>query len=379
MDSFGVRFKLTTFGESHGACVGGVIEGIPAGLAFDEEFINSELAKRRGGGRFATPRKEEDKAEFLSGVFEGKFTGTACAFVVKNSSQHSKDYENLRSLFRPSHADFGYFAKFGVKDHRGGGRASARESAARVVAGAVAQLILREFGIEVTSGVCGVGAVRAQNLDFLAAQESEIFFLDKACEEAAKGEILAAKSEGDSVGGVVATLATGVQAGLGEPLYDKLDARIGAAFLGLNGVKAVEVGEGTEASKMRGSQHNDAMKAGGEFNAKMSKSNLVLTSGEGVFGRGNFATNHCGGILGGLSTGEEIFVKSHFKPTASIFAKQSTLDTAGREVSFSLKGRHDPCIAVRGSVVLTAMMRLILVDFLLLNQTSKMSQLVNLR
>ncbi len=345
MNSFGTKFKFTSFGESHGAAVGGVLEGVPAGLLLDGDLISSEVAKRRGGGKFATPRKEEDLPEFLSGVFEGRFTGTPVGFVIKNATQHSKDYENLREIFRPSHADYTYFCKYGIRDHRGGGRASARETAVRVVAGAVAELILRQKGICVESALVGVGDVEVAeaNLDFDFARESEIFFASRELEAAAKESIAQAREEGDSVGGVVLTRVRGVCAGLGEPLYDKLDGRIGGAFLGLNGVKAVEVGSGVRASKMRGSTHNDEMADGG------------------------FLTNHAGGILGGISTGAEILVRTHFKPTASIFREQRTLNLRGENVRFTLKGRHDPCIAVRGSVVLTAMMRCILADFLLQN------------
>ncbi|EAI5800241.1 chorismate synthase [Campylobacter coli] len=357
MNTFGTRLKFTSFGESHGVAVGCVIDGMPAGVKFDEEFLQSELDKRKGGSKFATPRKEGDKAQVLSGVFEGYTTGHPIAIVVFNENAHSKDYDNLKDLFRPAHADFTYFYKYGIRDHRGGGRSSARESVARVAGGAVAAMLLREFGICVQSGVFGVGRfvsnLKEEELDFEFAKQSEIFCLDPNLEDEFKKEILSARNSKDSVGASVYTRAKGMLVGLGEVLYDKLDSKLAHALMGINAVKAVEIGEGINASKMRGSQNNDALK-GGEF-----------------------LSNHSGGILGGISNGQDLILKTYFKPTPSIFLKQSSMDKFGNDLEFELKGRHDPCVGVRGSVVVSAMVRLVLADCLLLHASANLNNLKN--
>lgn len=357
MNTFGTRLKFTSFGESHGAAVGCVIDGMPAGVKFDEDFLQSELDKRKGGSKFATPRKEGDKVQVLSGVFEGYTTGHPIAMVVFNENAHSKDYDNLKDLFRPAHADFTYFHKYGIRDHRGGGRASARESVARVAAGAVAAMLLHEFGICVQSGVFGVGNfvsnLKEEELDFEFAKQSEIFCLDPNLEDEFKNEILSARNSKDSVGASVYTRAKGMLVGLGEVLYDKLDSKLAHALMGINAVKAVEIGEGINASKMRGSQNNDALK-GGEF-----------------------LSNHSGGILGGISNGQDLILKTYFKPTPSIFLKQSSMDKFGNDLEFELKGRHDPCVGVRGSVVVSAMVRLVLADCLLLHASANLNNLKN--
>lgn len=357
MNTFGTRLKFTSFGESHGAAVGCVIDGMPAGVKFDEDFLQSELDKRKGGSKFATPRKEGDKVQVLSGVFEGYTTGHPIAMVVFNENAHSKDYDNLKDLFRPAHADFTYFHKYGIRDHRGGGRASARESVARVAAGAVAAMFLHEFGICVQSGVFGVGRfvsnLKEEELDFEFAKQSEIFCLDPNLEDEFKNEILSARNSKDSVGASVYTRAKGMLVGLGEVLYDKLDSKLAHALMGINAVKAVEIGEGINASKMRGSQNNDALK-GGEF-----------------------LSNHSGGILGGISNGQDLILKTYFKPTPSIFLKQSSMDKFGNDLEFELKGRHDPCVGVRGSVVVSAMVRLVLADCLLLHASANLNNLKN--
>ncbi|EAI3940630.1 chorismate synthase [Campylobacter coli] len=357
MNTFGTRLKFTSFGESHGVAVGCVIDGMPAGVKFDEEFLQSELDKRKGGSKFATPRKEGDRAQVLSGVFEGYTTGHPIAIVVFNENAHSKDYDNLKDLFRPAHADFTYFYKYGIRDHRGGGRSSARESVARVAGGAVAAMLLREFGICVQSGVFGVGNfisnLKEEELDFEFAKQSEIFCLDPNLEDEFKKEILSARNSKDSVGASVYTRAKGMLVGLGEVLYDKLDSKLAHALMGINAVKAVEIGEGINASKMRGSQNNDALK-GGEF-----------------------LSNHSGGILGGISNGQDLILKTYFKPTPSIFLKQSSMDKFGNDLEFELKGRHDPCVGVRGSVVVSAMVRLVLADCLLLHASANLNNLKN--
>ncbi len=352
MNSFGIKFRFTTFGESHGKAIGCVVDGVPAGLVIDEDFIQSELDRRRPGkSKFATQRKESDKVEILSGVFEGKSTGTPIAMVIFNKDQKSKDYSNIKDIFRPGHADFTYYYKYGIRDYRGGGRSSARETAARVAAGAVAKLLLREFGIEVEAGVCEVAGIEAKKYDFVYAKNSEIFALDPDMEEQQKEVILKAKERHDSVGGAVLVRARGVPVGLGEPIYYKLDAVLASALMSINAAKAVEIGRGIEASRLYGSQNNDQI------------------------GSEGFMSNNAGGILGGISNGEEVVAKVYFKPTPSIFQKQRSVDIHGNEVEVELKGRHDPFVAARGSVVAEAMMALVLADMLLLNATSKLENL----
>lgn len=352
MNTFGEALKLTTFGESHGAGIGGVLDGLPAGLTIDEDFIAQEMQRRQGGRNlFSTQRKEADKVEILSGVFEGKTTGTPLGFFIRNSASKSSDYINIKDIFRPGHADFTYFHKYGIRDYRGGGRSSARETSARVAAGAIAKCLLNEFGITLRSGIFSIGEIECQRIDFNFAKESEIFSLDKDKEESQKEAILRAKNSHDSIGGVALVSAINIPIGLGEPLYYKLDSAIGALMLGLNGVKAVEIGSGTKASKMQGSLHNDSIAPNG------------------------FSSNHSGGILGGISNGEEIYFKVHFKPTPSIFIPQETINIQNKKHICAIKGRHDPCIAIRGSVVCESMLALILADMLLLNATSKLENL----
>ncbi|MDR2152651.1 MAG: chorismate synthase [Helicobacteraceae bacterium] len=352
MNSFGFRLRLTTFGESHGACVGGVLDGVPAGLAIDEAFIQSELDRRRGGASIAaTPRKEADRAEILSGAFEGRSTGAPIAFLIANAAVRSQDYDDLRDLFRPAHADYSWFMKYGVRDHRGGGRSSARESAARVVGGAIAKLILQTIGAKVESGVSAVGAIAGEIRDFDYAKTSPIFALDPRKEAEQTEAIARAKRDGDSIGAVVKIRATGVPAGLGEPLYAKLDAKLAEAIMGVNAVKAVEIGAGALASAMLGSECNDQMSAAG------------------------FLSANAGGVLGGVSSGAAIEITAHFKPTPSIAKPQKTLDTSLNERVIEIKGRHDSCVGVRGSVVCEAMTALVLADMALLNMGSKIEHL----
>ncbi|WP_103618865.1 chorismate synthase [Campylobacter concisus] len=350
MNTFGKKLTLTTFGESHGVAIGGVIDGLPAGLKIDKDFIQSELDRRRPGqSNFTTARDEADKIEIFSGVFDSISTGAPIGFAIFNNNQKSNDYENLREIFRPGHADFTYFKKYGFRDHRGGGRSSARETAVRVAGGAFAQLLLNEFNIEILSGVLGIGKVFSDKIDFNFAKNSQIYALGN--EEAMKEVVNKARSEHDSVGAVVLSVARGVPAGLGEPLYDKLDSALAAALMGINGVKAVETGAGVNVSSILGSANNDEMDELG------------------------FLSNNAGGILGGISSGAEIVLKSHFKPTPSIFKEQKTLNLAGEVVDFELRGRHDPCIGIRGSVVATAMIRLVIADMLLLNASTKLENL----
>ena len=375
MNTFGKRFALSSFGESHGVAIGGVIDGMPSNVEINLEFLQNEMSKRKPGGKYATNRKEDDELRILSGVFEenGKLfsTGASIGFVIENTSQHSKDYENIKELFRPGHGDFGYFAKWGIRDYRGGGRASARETAVRVAGGAFAQLLLNHFGIEVKSGVLSVGEIGVGSVpsgsellravDFENARNSEIFALLPECEASQKELIKSCKDSGESVGASVLSVAKGLFAGLGEPMYDKLDSKIAEAMMNINGVKAVEIGAGAAASKLRGSENNDEL----------------LPASNGGFGamRAEFGSNNAGGVLAGISSGADLVVLSHFKPTPSIFSEQRTINKRGEAVKFALVGRHDPCIGVRGSVVATAMMRLVLADMLLLGASSRLEML----
>ncbi|MEA3289045.1 MAG: chorismate synthase [Campylobacterota bacterium] len=352
MNTFGERFSFTTFGESHGVALGCIVDGVPAGIKIDLDFIQSEMDRRKPGkSKYETQRKESDTIQILSGVFEGVSTGTPIAMVLFNENQKSKDYSNVKDLFRPGHADFTYFHKYGVRDYRGGGRSSARETAARVAAGAVAKLMIKELGIEVQSGIFEVGGVKSETYDFNHAKKSEIFALDPNKEQEQKDAVQKALNSHDSIGGAVVVKATGVPAGLGQPMYHKLDGAIADAMMGLNAVKGVEIGDGIEASRSKGSINNDQITSKG------------------------FETNHSGGILGGISNGDEIIAKVYFKPTPSIFCEQKTVDTNNNDTLYNLKGRHDPCVALRGSVVCESMLSLIIADMALLNMGSKMDHL----
>ena len=355
MNTFGKKLTLTTFGESHGKALGCILDGVPAGLKIDEEFIQSELDRRKPGkSKLETGRKEADKVEILSGTFEGVSTGTPIAMIIFNTNQKSKDYDNVKDLFRPGHADFTYFHKYGLRDYRGGGRSSARETAARVAGGAIAKLMLKELGVSIQSGLCEVDGIKGDVQDFEYAQSSKMYALDPNKEAAQEAAILTAKEKHDSVGGVVLTTATGVPIGLGEPLYYKLDAVLADAMMGINAAKAVEIGDGVASTHLKGSQNNDEITLEG------------------------FTSNHSGGMLGGISNGDTIVVKTHFKPTPSIFQEQQTITTNNEEVKCNLKGRHDPCVAIRGAVVCEAMMALTLADMALLNMGKKIDHLTTL-
>jgi len=355
MNTFGKKLTLTTFGESHGKALGCILDGVPAGLKIDEDFIQSELDRRKPGkNKLETARKEDDKMEILSGTFEGLSTGTPIAMVIFNGNQKSKDYDNVKDLFRPGHADYTYFHKYGLRDYRGGGRSSARETAARVAGGAIAKLMLKELGVEIQSGLCEVDGIKGETVDFAHAKTSDMNALDPKVELAQVQAIMDAKNSHDSVGGVVLTTATGVPVGLGEPLYYKLDAILAEAMMGINAAKAVEIGDGVASTHLKGSQNNDEITLNG------------------------FKSNHSGGMLGGISNGDTIIVKTHFKPTPSIFQEQDTITTHDEEVKCNLKGRHDPCVAVRGAVVCEAMMALTLADMTLLNMGKKMEHLTNI-
>ncbi len=353
MNSFGMKLRFSTFGESHGKALGCLLDGVPAGLKIDEAYIQSELDRRKPGkSEFETARKEADSVEILSGVFEGVSTGTPIAMIIYNTNQKSNDYTNIKDVFRPGHADFTYFHKYGIRDYRGGGRSSARETAARVAAGAIAKLMLEQLGITVLSGISEVAGIKSLSYDYESAKSSIIYALDASKEEAQKEAILKAKNEHDSVGGVSRIVIKNAPIGLGQPLYYKLDALLADAMMGINAVKAVEIGDGVLSAQVFGSQNNDQIRSNG------------------------FETNHSGGILGGISNGDDIVLNVYFKPTPSIFKTQHTVTTSNEEIDFSLKGRHDPCVAIRGTIVCEAMAALVIADMLLLNMGSNIEGLV---
>ena len=350
-NSFGEIFRFTTFGESHGKAIGVVVDGVPAGIDFDEKFLNSELDRRRPGkNRFATQRKETDTPEVLSGVFDGKTTGTPIAIVIFNKDQKSKDYSNIKDIFRPGHADFTYYFKYGIRDYRGGGRSSARETAARVAAGAVAKMILKEFNIEIEAGVIEIGGIRATKIDYEYAKTSPLFALDSEVEKEWIKLIDKARNEHNSLGGVVKLRIKNLPIGLGEPIYYKLDNILASAIVSINAVKGVYIGN-TKAHKLTGLENNDEISKDG------------------------FLSNNAGGILGGISNGEDVEVEIYFKPTPSIFKPQKSIDINGNEVEVNLKGRHDPIVAIRGSVVAEAMAACVVADMLMLNATRTIDRL----
>lgn len=348
-NSYGKIFRITTFGESHGPAIGVVIDGCPAGLGIDEAFIQSELARRKPGqSRITTQRKEDDTLRVLSGVFDGKATGTPLAITIENQDQRSKDYSHIAERFRPSHADYTYEVKYGVRDYRGGGRSSARETAARVAAGAVAKLLLQRSGISIHGFVSQVGAITAPpytELDLANTEENIVRCPHPATAEQMIALIDEVRLARDTIGGVVTCVIRNAPAGLGEPVFDKLHAELGKAMLSINAVKGFEYGSGFDGTKMRGSQHNDAFyEAGGKIRTK---------------------TNHSGGIQGGISNGEDIYFRVAFKPVATIMQDQESVDKAGNPVTVSGKGRHDPCVVPRAVPIVEAMAALVMADFLL--------------
>jgi len=354
MNRFGIKFHFTTFGESHGKAIGCVVDGVPAGLEINIDFIQNELDRRRPGqNEYATARKESDSVEILSGTFEGKSTGTPIAMIIFNTNQKSKDYSAVAELFRPGHADFTYWEKYGIRDYRGGGRSSARETAARVAAGAVAKLMLNELNISIESGIAQIDGISAKSHNFSNVRSSEIYALDEDVEQMQKDAILKAKENHDSVGGMALVRINNLPVGLGEGLYYKLDALLAEAMMGINAVKAIEIGDGIEASMHKGSANNDQMSPNG------------------------FKTNHAGGILGGMSNGQPVEIKVYFKPTPSIFITQDTVDINNNEKEMNLKGRHDPCVAIRGSVVAESMAALVIADMILLNMGSNIEGVKN--
>lgn len=356
-NSFGSHFKLTTFGESHGDSIGGIIEGCPAGLKLDFDFIQEQLDRRKPGqSKITTQRKESDEVKFLSGIFEGITTGTPIGFQIKNNDQKSKDYSHIKDKYRPSHADYVYQEKYGYRDYRGGGRSSARETACRVVAGSIAQCLLNTQGIKVSAYVQQVGNLSLvkpyQDIDLSKVYSNIVRCPDEKMANEMISLIEEIKKSGDTIGGVIQGVAEGVPVGLGEPVFDKLHADIAKAMMSINAVKGFEYGSGFCASEMKGSQHNDEfVKDGDKIRTK---------------------TNLSGGIQGGISNGEDIYFRVGFKPIATLMSKQNSFDEQGNEVVIEGKGRHDPCVVPRAVPIVSAMLSLVLADHYLRNKASKL-------
>lgn len=351
-NSFGNIYKLISFGESHGKGIGGVIDGCPAGIKLNLDMIQHELRRRKPGqSKITTPRKEEDEVEFLSGIFEGKTTGTPIGFLIRNQDQQSGDYDHLKDIYRPSHADFTYEKKYGIRDHRGGGRSSARETIARVVAGAVAKQILGQQGITFTAYVSQIGPIEIPNSDS-SYSETSIESNAVRCpdESTAKKMITYIESclaAGDSTGGKISCFIQGVPAGLGEPVFDKLHADLGKAMLSINAVKGFEIGSGFRAASMKGSEHNDEFAPGGKTK-----------------------TNFSGGIQGGISNGADIYFHVAFKPVATIQREQDTITKDNASIKLSAKGRHDPCVVPRAVPIVEAMAAMVILDHWLRNKSA---------
>ena len=348
--SFGTLFKLTTFGESHGTAIGGIIDGVPANFLLDIPAIQLELDRRKPGqSSLVTQRKESDTVQFLSGIFEGKTLGSPIGFIILNENQKEADYAHLKDTFRPSHADFTYDKKYGIRDYRGGGRSSARETASRVVAGALAKQVLNSIGIKFSTFVDQVGDIRFHSDEFFALKEIESNLVrcpDLNIATKMENLIREVRKEGDTIGGVISCVIKGVPAGLGEPVFDKLPAELGKAMLSINAVKAFEIGSGMESIAMRGSQHNDL------FNED-----------------GTTQTNYSGGIQGGISNGMPIHFRVAFKPVATIMQTQASINTQGDKIELEGKGRHDACVVPRAVPIVEAMAALVILDFYLRNKS----------
>ncbi|HDO1317440.1 chorismate synthase [Aeromonas veronii] len=342
-NSFGQLFRVTTFGESHGLALGAVVDGCPPGLEICEADLQGDLDRRKPGtSRYTTPRREPDEVKILSGVFEGKTTGTSIGLLIENTDQRSKDYSDIKDLFRPGHADYTYHQKYGQRDYRGGGRSSARETAMRVAAGAIAKKYLKQVhGIEITGFLSQLGPIKAEGFDAAQIEQNPFFFPDAGKLEELDQYMRDLKKEGNSIGAKVQVIASNVPVGLGEPVFDRLDADIAHAMMGINAVKGVEIGDGFAVVEQKGSEHRDEMTPAG------------------------FASNHAGGILGGISSGQDIVVSMALKPTSSITVPGKTINTEGEAIEMITKGRHDPCVGIRAVPIAEAMLALVLMDHLL--------------
>jgi chorismate synthase len=342
-NSIGQHFRVTTFGESHGLALGCIVDGCPPGLALNETDIQGDLDRRKPGtSRYTTQRREADEVKILSGVFEGQTTGTSIGLLIENTDQRSKDYSEIKDKFRPGHADYTYHQKYGVRDYRGGGRSSARETAMRVAAGAIAKKYLRqEYGIEIRAYLSQMGDVAIESVDWSEIENNAFFCPDAAKVDAFDQLIRDLKKEGDSIGAKIQVVARGVPVGLGEPVFDRLDADIAHALMSINAVKGVEIGDGFDVVAQKGSQHRDALTPTG------------------------FASNHAGGILGGISSGQDIVANIALKPTSSITVPGETIDKQGLPTELITKGRHDPCVGIRAVPIAEAMLAIVLMDHLL--------------
>lgn len=356
MNTFGNLLRLTTFGESHGPCLGGVLDGFPAGIDIDMDFLQHELDRRRPGqSALTTSRKESDRVELLSGIFEGKSTGCPIGFLIRNEQARSTDYDNLRDVFRPSHADFTYFYKYGIRDHRGGGRSSARETVTRCVGGALAKMALRQLGISVTAYTSQIGDIALEHdythYDLSIAETNPVRCPFPETAERMARLIADVKQEGDTIGGIVTGIVQGCPPGIGEPVFGKLHAALGEAMLSINAAKGFEYGDGFAGVAAKGSEQND----------------IFLPDGHGGI---RTATNHSGGIQGGISNGNDIYFRVAFKPVATLLRKQPTVNLRGESVSLKTHGRHDPCVVPRAVPIVEAMAALVILDFYLLSRSS---------
>jgi len=351
-NTFGQAFRISTFGESHGPALGVIVDGCPAGLPLAVEDIQHDLDRRKPGqSGLTTQRQESDRVEILSGLFEGHTTGTPIAMLVRNEDARSQDYSRIKDLFRPGHADFTYWKKYGRRDYRGGGRSSARETIGRVAAGAIARKLLADRGITIIGYVTQVGAMKVSKRDLSVINQNALFCPDSEAVEAMTAVIKDAQAKKDSIGALVEVVARGVPAGLGEPVFDKLDADLAKAMMSINAVKGVEIGDGFRVVELRGSQNCDPITPTG------------------------FASNHAGGILGGISNGDEIVIRMALKPTSSIAIEQDTIDIHGNPAKIATKGRHDPCVGIRAVPIAEAMMALVLADHFLRDRTSRVDRL----
>jgi chorismate synthase len=350
-NTFGTIFKLTTFGESHGPALGGIIDGCPAGIELDFDAIEAEMQRRKPGqSSIVTQRKEPDSIKFLSGIFEGKTTGTPIGFVIENTNQKSKDYSHIKDTYRPSHADYTYDQKYGIRDYRGGGRSSARETASRVAGGAIAKQFLKD--VKITAYVSGVGKLQLEksykDLDFSEIEKNPVRTADAQMAVQMEDYIKEIRKQGDTVGGMISCVIENMPVGLGEPVFKKLHSELGMAMLSINAVKGFEYGSGFAGTRLKGSEHNDL------FNPD-----------------GSTQTNFSGGVQGGISNGEDVYFNVAFKPVATIMQKQETINSDGESVEMQGKGRHDPCVVPRAVPIVEAMAALVLADFVLLNRLSK--------
>lgn len=349
-NTFGQLFRVTTFGESHGLALGAIVDGCPPGMELTEADLQVDLDRRKPGtSRFTTQRREDDEVKILSGVFEGKTTGTSIGLLINNTDQRSKDYSDIKDVFRPGHADYTYYQKYGIRDYRGGGRSSARETAMRVAAGGIAKKYLKEHcGIDIFGFIDQLGPIKAEQFDRSIIETNPFFFADETKLEALDQYMRDLKKQGDSIGAKVKVIATGVPVGLGEPVFDRLDAEIAYVMMGINAVKGVEIGDGFDVVEQHGSEHRDLLRPEG------------------------FASNHAGGILGGISSGQDIVVSMALKPTSSITVPGETIDKDGNAVEMITKGRHDPCVGIRAVPIAEAMLALVIMDHYLRNRAQNL-------